>query len=191
MKKVVVIDASPHRGGTVSSMTRYVAEALPDGWERQTFFVRDLHVKPCTGCMSCRSTGQCVLPEDDAHRVAEAILHSDALIVGTPCYWGNMTGELKVLFDRIVYAMMGEKHNGMPRPLHKGKRAILLTACNTAWPWSVLFGQSGGVKRALREVLRWSGFHIAATLCRSNSRKRGALSEHEIVKCEKLARKIC
>lgn len=190
MKKVVVIDASPYRAGTVSSMVRYAAESLPEGWERETFFVHDLHVKPCTGCMQCRSTRRCVLPDDDAHRVAEAILRSDALIVGTPCYWGNMTGELKVLFDRIVYAMMGEG-GGMPQPLHKGKRAVLITACNTAWPWSALFGQTGGVMRSLREVLRWSGFRVAATLCRSGSRKRGALSEREIVKCKKLAKKIC
>lgn len=36
-----------------------------------------------------------------------------------------MPGEVKVLFDRMVYGMMGENSWGMPLPLHKGKKAIV------------------------------------------------------------------
>ena len=92
---------------------------------RRAYFVHDLTVRPCTGCMSCRSKLRCALPEDDAHRVAEAIRTADALVIGSPCYWGNMNGALKVLFDRSVHVMMGEKESGMPVALHKGQRAVL------------------------------------------------------------------
>ena len=87
--------------------------------------------------------------------------------------------------------MMGERENGMPIPLHKGKRAVLVAACNTVYPFSVWFRQTTGVFRALREILKWSGFRVAGTLGRSGCRKRGVLTPREIEKCKKLAKKIC
>ena len=131
------------------------------------------------------------LPEDDAHRVAEAIRTADALVIGSPCYWGNMNGALKVLFDRSVHVMMGEKESGMPVALHKGQRAVLVATCNTIYPFSVLFNQTRGVFRALREILRWSGYRIVGTAAKSGCRKDGRLTDREIEKCKKLARKIC
>ena len=68
--KVVVINGSPRRDGLVSQMLGHVAGALPEGCEVEMLFVRDMQVRPCTGCMKCRSLGRCVLPEDDAHRAA-------------------------------------------------------------------------------------------------------------------------
>lgn len=189
--KVVVINGSPRRGGVVSQMLGHVVAALPQDCTVESLTVCDLRVRPCTGCMRCRSLGRCVLPEDDAHRVAGMIRACDALVVGSPCYWGNMSGELKVLFDRMVYAMMGERGNGMPIPLHKGKRAVLVSACNTVWPFSVWFRQTGGVFRSLREILRWSGFRVVGTFGKGGCRKHGELTPREIGKCEKLAKRIC
>lgn len=189
--EVVVLNGSPRRGGAVSQMLRHVAANLPEECRVEEIFVHDLRVRPCSGCMRCRTLGRCVLPEDDAHRVAELLRRSDALVVGSPCYWGNMSGELKVLFDRVVYALTGERENGMPVPLHRGKRAVVVSACNTARPFDSWFGQTGGVFRAVREILKWSGFRVAGTLAKSGCRKRGELTPREIVKCKKLAKKIC
>lgn len=189
--RVVVLNGSPRRKGLVSQMLGHVVAGLPAGCEVEDVFVHDLTVTPCKGCMQCRSLGRCVLPEDDGHRVAELLRGCDALIVGSPCYWGNMTGALKVLFDRMVYAMMGERTNGMPVPLHKGKRAVVMATCNTVWPFSVLFRQSGGVFRSLREIWKWSGYKVAGTVAKCGCRRQGVLTRRDIEKCKKLARKIC
>ena len=189
--KVLVLNGSPRRNGLVSQMLEHIAGNLPETCDVERIFVHDLTVRPCTGCMSCRSKLRCALPEDDAHRVAEAIRTADALVIGSPCYWGNMSGELKVLFDRMVYALMGERENGLPVALHKGKRAVLVSACNTVWPFSVWFRQTGGVFRSLREILRWSGFRVVGTFGKGGCRKHGELTPREIGKCEKLAKRIC
>ena len=146
--------------------------------------VSRLHVRPCTGCMQCRAARQCVLPADDAQRVLELMRESDVLVIGSPCYWGNMPGTLKVLFDRLVYGLMGES---LPRPLHKGKRAILLTTCTTPWPFNVWFRQSRGTVRALREILKWSGFKIVRSVERGGTKTR-PLTERDLERCRRAVR---
>lgn len=189
--KIVVLNGSPRRSGLVSRMLDEVVAGMPERVEVERYFVHDLTVRPCCGCMKCRSLHRCVLAEDDAHRVAEALRGADALVVGSPCYWGSMSGELKVLFDRMVYALMEDREGRLPAPLHKGKRAVMVATCNTAWPFSVWFYQTSGVFRALREIFRWSGFRVAGMLGKSNCRKHPELTAREVSKCRRLGGKLC
>ncbi len=78
-------------------------------------------MKPCIGCMKCRTTDKCILPEDDAHIIGHKIKSADGLIIGTPTHWGNMSAQLKLLFDRNVPVFMDEKPNEISAPLqHHG-----------------------------------------------------------------------
>ena len=191
MKRIVVLNGSPRPQGKVSTLLQQVIKALPAEAQVEYVTVSELQVRPCIGCMRCRSLKRCVLPEDDAHRIADSLRQAEGLVIGSPCYWGNMSGSLKQLFDRTVYALMGEKPNGLPQPLHKGKKAVLVASCNTAYPLSVWFGQLSGVFRSLREILRWSGYRVVGTVGHSGARNRNELSQREIEKCKKIARKIC
>ena len=83
--------------------------------------------------------------------------------VRVPVYWGNMNGKLKSLFDRIVYVMMGESKFGIPLPLNKKKKAIIVTSCTTPFPFNYLCRQSTGATKALKEILKYSGFKIIRT----------------------------
>ena len=188
--KVVVLNASPRKNGLVSQMLNLIIKSLPQGCESSLVHINSLTLRPCIGCMKCRTTLNCCLPEDDAQRILKEITEADALIVGSPCYWGNMNGYLKVLFDRIVYGMMGESPSGIPIPLHKGKQAIIVTTCTTPFPFNILFKQSRGTVKALREILKWSGFKIVGTLEKGGTRKHPELTESEKNKCIRLARKL-
>ena len=110
------------------------------------------------------------------------------LVVGSPCYWGNLPGELKLLFDRIVYGMMGESPKGIPLPLHKGKKAIIVSTCTTPYPFNILFNQTRGTVKALKEILKWSGFKIVATVERGGT-KKSPLQEKDFRLCRKIALK--
>lgn len=189
--KLLVINASPRRSGCVSSMLDVVkVTAEAEGAEVSVIRVADLSVRSCTGCMSCRSKLECVLPEDDAQRVLRLISEADAVVIGTPCYWGNIPGNLKVLFDRMVYGLMGESRRGLPLPLHKGKRAAIIATCSTPWPFNILFRQSRGAVNALREILKWSGFRIVATVEKGGMKASPALTERDRRACTKVARRL-
>ena len=189
--KLLIINGSPRKKGLISQMLRIFHEqAIATGIEVTEVYANDLQIKPCMGCMACRSKRHCVLPEDDAQRVLKLIEQADAIVIGAPCYWGNIPGQLKLLFDRIVYGMMRDTPR-FPEPLMKGKRLVCISTSTTPFPFNILMNQSHGAIRALREIGRFSGWKIVATIERGGTATRPQLSPRDISKCHKAFRKLC
>ena len=187
---ILIINGSPRKKGLIAQMLDIMREdAEQRGDNVQTVYTNDLSIKPCIGCMACRTKGKCSIAEDDSQRVLKMIQEADAVIIGAPCYWGNIPGQMKVLFDRIVYGMMRDTPR-FPEPLMKGKRCILLSTCTTPWPWNILFKQSRGAIRAMREICHYAGFKIVATIERGGTAMHPQLSEKDKQKCVKAARKL-
>ena len=189
--KLLIINGSPRKKGLISQMLRIFHEqAIATGIEVTEVYANDLQIKPCMGCMACRSKRHCVLPEDDAQRVLALIEQADAIVIGAPCYWGNIPGQLKLLFDRIVYGMMRDTPR-FPEPLMQGKKAVFISTSTTPFPFNILMNQSRGAIRALREIGRFSGWKIVDTIERGGTATRPQLSPRDISKCHKAFRKLC
>lgn len=190
-KKMLIINASPRKKGNIAQMVAEMSdEARARGVEVKVVDVQHLNIKPCMACMQCRAKGFCVLPDDDSQMVLQLIKDADTLVIAAPCYWGNIPGTLKLLFDRIVYGMMDESSRGFPKPLHKGKRCVLVSTSTTPWPFNILMHQSHGAIRALKEICRYSGFKIVATIEKGGTKRNTILSEKESMKCRKAVRKL-
>lgn len=188
--KVLILNGSPRRHGNIAHILSAIEnEAVLLGGDVTSLCVSDLQIKPCIGCMSCREKGECIYSEDDAQKILRHIQACDLLVIGSPCYWGNMSGQLKILFDRLVYGLMGESKSGIPCPLHKGKRAILVATCTTPFPFNLLFRQSRGTIHALKEIVKWSGFKVSGTFELTGTRNN-KLSQKNLDKCRKMVRKL-
>jgi len=188
--KILVLNGSPRPKGTVASLLTAVAESISAEHELEWVDVCRLDMKHCTACMACREKGSCILPEDDAHAMAGKIQDADALVIGTPTHWGNMCAPLKLLFDRNVPVFMGESPRGLPVPRQKGKRAIVVTACTTPWPFNVIFPESRGAIRAVKEVLHYGGYKISGTLTKPGTKKSNELSSSVRTKARRLGKKL-
>lgn len=189
--KILILNASPRPNGNISKMLDVIRQECENMQaEVEMVRVQDLNVRPCMACMKCRSTHECVLPPDDAQRILSFIQESDALVVGAPCYWGNMPGTLKLLFDRMVYGMMGENSLAIPQPMHKGKRCYLVSASSTMWPFNILANQTRGVVRALKEILGWSGFKCAGTIQKAGTFRHPEFTDRDRRKCIRAAHRI-
>jgi NAD(P)H-dependent FMN reductase len=142
-------------------------------------------MKPCVGCLKCRPDGTCVLPEDGAHAVGRMIDEADALVVGTPTYWGNMTGPLKILFDRSVprFEYIG---GGLPKPNHRGKPGIIVTASASPWPFNLIKSQSGGAVRSVKTVMKAGGYGIKGIINVPNMARRPEIPEKYLGRARKL-----
>ena len=189
--KILIINGSPRKQGHISKMLQLMeTEARANGDEVTVIRVADLQIRPCIGCMSCREKLKCCLPEDDAQRVLKQIEEAQALIIGAPCYWGNLPGQLKVMFDRIVYGMMGETSRGIPIGLHKGKKAVIVSTCTTPYPFNIFFNQTRGVVKALKEILKWSGFKVVSAIEKGGTKQHPGLTEREMKRCRRVIHKL-
>ena len=83
----LILNCSPRKRGVTTSLLKIVAdEARASGSEVEWVDVHSLSIRPCIGCLKCRPDKKCILPRDDADRVAELIERCSALVVGTPTY---------------------------------------------------------------------------------------------------------
>ena len=184
---ILIVNGSPRKKGNISQMLGIMREeAEKKGDKVETIYTNDLQVKPCIGCMACRSKGRCVLVEDDSQRVLKLLQDADAVILGAPCYWGNIPGQMKLLFDRLVYGMMRDTPR-FPEPLMKGKKCILVSTSTTPSPWNILFNQSHGAVKAMREICRYAGFKIVATVERGGTAMHPDLTDKDKQRCRKAA----
>jgi len=158
---ILVLNASPHPHGPCAVILHAIQSAAKDGRQVEWVDVNHLDMLPCLGCMKCRPDGECIQPEDDAHRVGRRILEAESLVIGTPTHWGNMTGPLKLLFDRNVPVLLGEDG---AQPRQRGKTAAIVATCDSTWPTSQLSSSGGGAIRAVRTVLASAGYRIVGTI---------------------------
>lgn len=190
---ILILNGSPRKRGVTSTILRIIAdEARSAGAEVEWVDVNDLSIRPCIGCLKCRPDKECILPRDDAHRMAELIGKCSGLVVGAPTYWGNMPGPLKMLFDRIVPALEHYELYTMrfPQPRHKGKKAAIVTASLAPFPFNQLTSQSRGAIRAVKTVLNAAGFDIRSQINVPLTPDPAHIGNRWLVKARKLGREI-
>lgn len=99
--KIIGIDGSPRKDGNTEKLLKKVlAGAQEASGETQFLKLADLAIKYCQGCGTCRATGECVM-QDDMDRVVEAIQQSDVVVLGSPIYAWQVSGNTKVFMDRL------------------------------------------------------------------------------------------
>ncbi|MDO5773043.1 MAG: flavodoxin family protein [Spirochaetales bacterium] len=191
--KILILNASPKPNGTISQMLKFLEDEIcrknPSA-EIEIVRVSSLKFSCCTGCMKCRSSGKCIFAGDDADLTGEKIAHADFLVVASPCWWGNMTGSLKSLFDRNVFRMMGESKHGIPLPLLKGKKSAIVTACTTPFPFNVICRQSTGVFNSIGEILKSGGIKITVKICAAGTKHSLGLTANRKRRISKLAKAL-
>jgi len=102
--KVVLLDcgdAGDARTGEAADALRHMLEA--GGADVERVVVRELDVRPCTGCFGCwtRTPGQCVIA-DDARAVAERVIAAEVFAVVTPVAFGSYGSRAKSILDRLI-----------------------------------------------------------------------------------------
>ena len=98
--KALLINGSPRNFGSTSILLEKVRQGLlRNGYETKTYCLGDMSINYCKGCKHCYETGECLI-RDDMDIIMGELADSDLLVIGTPSYWGDVTGQMKVFFDR-------------------------------------------------------------------------------------------
>lgn len=191
---VLLLNASPRRKGVTSTLLDALAADIEEKHKVDIVRVHELHMKPCIGCLKCRPDKTCILPRDDAHSLAEAVKSADLLVIGSPVYWGNMPGPLKIFFDRNVplfeYCEADKPARSLPRPRLKGKAGILIVCAGSPFPFSLLPSQCGGAIRSLKTIFKAGGIRIISVMRVSDSFNFDKKKEHYLRCSRRIARLI-
>jgi len=101
--KVIGLCGSPHQNGNTTKLIRKVLEGAQSmGAEIEFISLGNKKILFCTACYKCLKEGTCVL-KDDLNELREKMMKSDGLVIGSPTYNREITGQLKAFYDRLWY----------------------------------------------------------------------------------------
>jgi len=107
--KAIAINGSPRPGGNTEVMLKKVLEPLDAaGWSTEYLRIGGKPVRGCLACMKCieKRNGRCVIEGDDVNDYLEKMYAADAIILGSPTYFADVTSELKALIDRAGFVAL-------------------------------------------------------------------------------------
>lgn len=101
MKKVIVISTSLRAGSNSDMLAdKFIEGALVGGNEVEKITLSGKSIGFCKGCLACQKLGKCVI-DDDANAIMQKVLEADVVCWATPIYYYEMSGQMKVLIDRM------------------------------------------------------------------------------------------
>ena len=109
--KVLLINGSPRKCGNTFLALSEVARTLEQqGIEAEIVHIGTNPVRGCIACSQCktRQLRRCVFDDDVCNRIAAKLDDADALVVGSPVYYGQPNGSVLSLMQRMFFSA-GEK----------------------------------------------------------------------------------
>ncbi|MGX8709517.1 MAG: flavodoxin family protein [bacterium] len=160
--KVFALVGSNRKSGRTAAETMKLARTLDvSGTQTVICYANEANVAACTGCNYCRTQEGCS-QTDGMQRILQEIINSDAVIISSPVYFGNLSGQLKIICDRMYPA-----YRGGGRSLFAKKKLYLIYTQHSACDIYVDFR-----KTAEDYLFKFLGFHIVETIVVGGSQRK-------------------
>ena len=107
--KVLAINGSPRRNGNTRLLLEAALEPLVQaGWEAELVQIGGQEIHGCRACGVCmkRKDQSCGSGQDAFNGVYGKMLAADAILLGSPTYFADVTAEMKALIDRAGFVAM-------------------------------------------------------------------------------------
>ncbi len=158
--KVLLINGSPRPKGNTSIALAEIAGRLEKhGIESETVWIGNKPVRGCIACNKCKEKpGACVFGDDICNDISAKMNSADALIVGSPVYWGQPNGALLSIVQRMFYSN-GAAFAGKPAAsvavCRRGGATAVFQSLNmpfqmmnmplvTSQYWNIVYGREPG-----------------------------------------------
>jgi len=109
--KAIAVNGSPRKKWNTATLLEKVIEgAASEGAKTELFHLYDLNYKGCISCFACKtkngkSYGKCAV-KDELTQVLEKVNEADVIILGSPIYFGSVTGEMSSFIERLLYPLL-------------------------------------------------------------------------------------
>lgn len=177
--KVLLINGSPRRNGnTATALTEVQRQLKEEGIESELVWIGNKPIRGCCACGQCKAKGlgQCVFDDDICNQISAKFAESDALIVGSPVYYGQPNGALLSIIQRAFYSN-GASISGKPAAsiavCRRGGATAVFESLNmpfqmmnmpivTSQYWNIVYGRAEG-----EAALDTEGMQTMRTLARN------------------------
>ena len=131
--KVLAINGSPRKNWNTDTLLKKALDgAASAGAETEMVYLYDLKFRGCVSCLACKlqkepRPNRCVL-RDDLTAVLDRVHEADAVILGSPIYFSEVTGEMRSFFERFLFQYLN--YDDYTKPLSPKKRIGLVFTMN-------------------------------------------------------------
>lgn len=134
MKKIIVIDGGPRKNMNTAQMLLHFAEGAKSASEEvevKSVRLYDLDYKGCMSCMACnlknKASNVCRF-KDNLTPILEEIARADGLVLGSPIYFGTITGQMTAFLERLAFPWLSYNDYSMTAP--KRMPVVLIETMN-------------------------------------------------------------
>ncbi len=109
--KAIGVNGSPRKKwNTAILLEKALKGAGSQGAKTELFHLYDLNYKGCISCFACKkkpgkSYGKCAV-KDGLTPLLKEVNGADVIILGSPIYFGSVTGEMRSFLERLFYPLM-------------------------------------------------------------------------------------
>lgn len=137
--KVIAVNGSPRKNNNTATLLKEALRgAEENGAQTELVHLYEQNFKGCISCFACKRKGStcngvCAV-KDDLKPVLERILDSDVLLLGSPIYLSNITGEMRAFLERLVFANLS---------YNEGERSVFPGKISTAFFYTMNVPEEG------------------------------------------------
>jgi len=155
----MVFNGSPRKKWNTATLLQKALEgAASQGAKTELIHLYDLNYKGCISCFACKtlggkSYGKCAV-QDDLTPIFSRIEQADAILMGSPIYWGDISGEMKSFLERLMFQYT--TYTNPPGSLFTNKiKTGFIYTMNVAedimkeWQYAVNFNRYDGALRRI------------------------------------------
>lgn len=108
MNKIVAFYGSARKNGNTATIVNEILKGSANSTaDIKSYHLSEMDIKPCRGCFYCRKNECCTI-KDDMQDVLQEIKTADAIIISSPIYMFQVSGQVKQMIDRLYPVLIGE-----------------------------------------------------------------------------------
>ncbi len=133
MKLIAICGSARKHANTATMLHQVIEGAKSVGAETEFVNLFDLNYQDCISCYACKlknskSFGHCMV-NDELKPLLERIEQSDGIVLGSPIYYGNLSGQMRSFTDRLLFQYLDYGGTGTgPKP--KNFKTALIATMN-------------------------------------------------------------
>ncbi len=128
--KVMAVIGSPRKNGVTSRIAQgFLYHAKNNGADIQTHFLNKMDYQGCQGCYVCKTKSESCVLEDDLTPVLDGLADADIMVLASPIYFWDVTGQFKCFFDR-TWSLVKPDYMTNPQPVRidPGKKVVWISS---------------------------------------------------------------